>query len=102
MSFEKMIEDIVRRVVREELELAAAKRAVAEITIAEYAATRSISITTVRDAIRDGRLPAKKYGHAVRVPADAEIGARLGTKKAEEPPAVRAAGILDRVRGVRR
>lgn len=45
------------------------------ITVAEYAAARSISVSAVRAAIRSGRLPKVHSGRAVRVPADVEIAA---------------------------
>lgn len=56
------------------------------ITIAEYARQRSISPSTVRAAIRDGRLPAVHIGRAVRLRADAEFSTpvrRSGTSAAD-------------------
>lgn len=54
--------------------LAGAKNTGAElVTIATYAAHRKISQSTVRQAIRDGRLTATRCGRAVRLAADAEI-----------------------------
>lgn len=44
------------------------------VTVAEFARRRSISPSTVRHAIRDGRLPVTSIGRAVRVAADATIG----------------------------
>jgi excisionase family DNA binding protein len=43
------------------------------VTVDEYARRRSISVSTVRAAIREGRLPIERIGRAVRVPADASI-----------------------------
>ena len=44
------------------------------VTVAEYARARSISISTVRAAIREGRLAVERIGkRAVRVPANATI-----------------------------
>lgn len=54
----------------------------AHITVAEYAARRSISESTVRIAIREKRLPCLRVGRAVRVPADAEIKPPVKTRAA--------------------
>jgi len=48
----------------------------AHVTIAEYARARSVSPSTVRAAIREGRLPSLRVGRAVRVPSDVEIANR--------------------------
>ena len=95
-GLEEIIETIVRRVIREELAAAAKPCADDHITIADYAVARSISPSTVRAAIRDGRLPAVKIGRAVRVPANIEIGKPLvpPTKKTPETPAAIAARVL--------
>lgn len=66
-----MLEQIVRRVLREELAAIAPKTGL--VTVAAYAAARSISSSTVREAIRDGRLKATRIGRSVRVEAGAEI-----------------------------
>jgi excisionase family DNA binding protein len=42
----------------------------------EYAARHSIALSTVREAISDGRLPAMRIGRAVRVEAVAPIAPR--------------------------
>lgn len=80
------IDDHVRAIVRDELAKALAERAaVAEhVTVAEYAKRWSLSTSTVRAAIRDGRLPVKRIGRAVRVDADAEITARSATKRVDK------------------
>ena len=73
MSLEQDIEAIVRRVLREEL--AAFKAPAGLVTIVAYAEARSISPSTVRAAIKDGRLTATRIGRAVRLRADAEFTA---------------------------
>jgi excisionase family DNA binding protein len=63
------------------------------VTVADYARARSISKSTVRAAIRDGRLPAMKIGRAARVRADAQSGkpapadlvAQAGANRASRP-----------------
>lgn len=67
------------KALRDELASAAASPAAAEpqyVTVAEYARTRSISERTVREAIRDGRLPSIRFGRAVRIPSSARIERR--------------------------
>lgn len=73
-GLEQILEDIVRRVVREEL--AAAGRSAQPgglVSVAEYARQRSISPATVRAAIKAGRLGVVRNGRAWRVRADEEI-----------------------------
>lgn len=79
MSVEEAIETLVRRIVREELitfarQFAKEKASQRYVTIQHYAQARSISVSTVRNAIRGGKLPAMRMGSAVRVPDDVEIG----------------------------
>lgn len=95
MSLEETIEAIVRRVVREEI-ASAVKPQAQYVTVAAYAAARSISVSTVRAAIREGRLPKKPIGRSVRVPASAEISPPDGQRDADERTsrADRALGIL--------
>jgi excisionase family DNA binding protein len=71
-----MIREIVRAEVRAEVArvIAIGPTQPTHVSVAEYAAVRSISVPTVRNAIRSGRLPAIRIGTAVRVPVDAEIG----------------------------
>jgi hypothetical protein len=75
------IEELIRKLVREELQLELAKQPASKpassVSIADYAKARSISVSTVRNAIRSGRLKAMKIGSAVRVPAGEEIGRPL-------------------------
>ena len=75
------IEELIRVLVRDEVQRELAKVPTLQvppaspyISVAEYAKARSISVSTVRNAVREGRLPAMKIGTAVRVKSDAEIG----------------------------
>lgn len=68
------------QLVREEIDKRQALAAAAPelISVAEYARRRSISISTVRAAIRERRLDATRFGRtgrAVRIAADAAIRA---------------------------
>ena len=72
------LERLLRRLIREEVvaalrESSSASQPTGLVTVAEYAAARSISVSYVRAAIRDGRLASTKIGRAVRVQANAEI-----------------------------
>ena len=72
------LEALIRAIVRDELQAELSKveqqAAPSHVTVREYATARSISISTVRNAVRAGRLPAIRIGSAVRVQANAEIG----------------------------
>lgn len=99
------LEDLVRELVRDEVRAELAKTTTSPpaaptyVSAAEYARARSISVSSVRNAIRSGRLPALKIGAAVRVRADVEIGAPVvPTEGATAPPVVRAEQILARRR----
>lgn len=46
------------------------------VTVAAYAAQHSLGNSTVRRAIREGRLAHEKIGRLVRIPADAVIANR--------------------------
>jgi len=73
------LEDMLRRLIREELAKARNDEkpaAAVYITAAEYAGRHSISLSTVREALSDGRLPAMRIGRAVRVEASAVIAPR--------------------------
>ncbi len=72
-GLELEIEAIVRRVVDERL-AAASKPTVEHVTVADYARCHSVSTSTVRAAIREGRLEAIRIGRAVRVAANANLG----------------------------
>jgi excisionase family DNA binding protein len=75
-----MLGEVIRELVRSEVQaelsrvIATTPPQPAHVSVAAYAAARSISVSTVRNAIRAGRLPAIRIGTAVRVPVDAEIG----------------------------
>jgi hypothetical protein len=83
VSEPRFVDDVIRELVREEIRvelerIAAIRQPEASfVTIPEYARTRSISVSTVRAAIRAGRLPAMKFGAALRVRSDIEIGASV-------------------------
>jgi excisionase family DNA binding protein len=72
------LETMLRRIAREEAERVLTERDLRapseQVTAAEFARRRSLSVSTVRAAIADGRLQAVKIGRAVRIPANAEIG----------------------------
>lgn len=76
LKLDELIREIVRAEVRAEVTrvIATGPAQPTYVSVTEYAATRSISVSTVRNAIRAGRLPAIRIGTAVRVPVDAEIG----------------------------
>jgi hypothetical protein len=78
VELEAVLRSLVAELVAAEVKrtLAESKPIALEITIDAYAAARSISPSTVRAAISAGRLPAIRYGRAVRVPANVEIGTR--------------------------
>jgi excisionase family DNA binding protein len=92
------LEATIRAIVRDELAKAAPAPAAVQVTIAAYARQRSISVSTVRAAIRDGRLPSVKVGRAVRIPANADISAPVHKAHVAAPSEV-AARILRLVRG---
>jgi excisionase family DNA binding protein len=95
-ALEAMLERVVRKVMLERQELAATS-ADEMVTMAEFARRRSISESTVRAAIRAGRLSATKIGRAVRVRADAQIGEPAPSSSAStnaDTPRARAARIL--------
>jgi len=70
-------DDLVRAIVRDELAKAKpANDGDEHVTVAQYAARYAISERTVRDAIRDNRLPSIRIGRAVRVPPHVRIAAR--------------------------
>jgi excisionase family DNA binding protein len=72
----EQLKALIREVLREELATNSKPASANLVTVADYAAARSISASTVRKAIREKRLPSTKIGTAVRVPATAEIKAR--------------------------
>lgn len=86
-----VLEQLVADIELMKLELAELRRPRPTwITVADYAATRSIAESTVRSAVANGRLPSMKYGdtsRAIRVRADVEIGEPLRPKRSEVPDA---------------
>lgn len=98
LRLDEMIREIVRAEVRAEVAraLAIAPAQPTHVSVAEYAAARSISVSTVRNAIRSGRLPALRIGTAVRVPIDAEIGRPViaNANRHDANPVTRAGQIL--------
>ena len=94
----KQLAEFIRHIVREELAAQQPQRSADLVTIDAYAAARSISRSTVRQAIRDGRLPATRFGRAVRVDARVEIGEpgkkQDITRSMSPSPSARAERIL--------
>lgn len=92
------LDDMIREIVRAEVRAAIADIKPAhdqQVSVATYAASKSISQPTVRAAIRDGRLPAMRIGTAVRIAARAEIGRPVAAgKSTAATPASRADRIL--------
>jgi len=85
MSFERLIEDTLRRVIREELavaltssELAPAAPALqpAYLTISEAAHVAALHDNTIRKWIKDGSLRTQKAGRVHRIKRD-DLEARL-------------------------
>ena len=70
------------------------------VTMAVFAQMRGVSLSTVRAAIRDGRLTATKIGRSVRVAADATLGTPVHAVNSARP-AARAARILGLVGGAK-
>lgn len=104
---DKGIVEAIRQLVREEVRAELAKQPALQaapasqyISIGEYAKARSISVSTVRNAIRDGRLPAMKIGTALRVLSDAEIG--VSVVPAVNNPGPTPAQVADRILARRR
>jgi hypothetical protein len=98
LKLDELIREIVRAEVRAEVArvIATGPAHPTHVSVAEYAAARSISVSTVRNAIRARRLPAIRIGTAVRVPVDAEIGRPVTTTPdgRDANPVTRAEKIL--------
>lgn len=97
-GLENQLIDLVRNVVREELE-----KKHGLISVAAAAARISMSQKYIRSAIASGRLPAKRFGGALRVdPADVDaLGSEYSPRRrarAADSPAQRAAAALRRIR----
>jgi excisionase family DNA binding protein len=86
IALDMALRSLIVEIVREEVQRAMAGAAPAQpryVTIAEYAGRFSISQSTVRAAIREGVLPARHIGRALRIPETAEIGRRTRTAKVD-------------------
>lgn len=66
------LRDLIADLVREELQRQsqAETRAVAYVSVEEAATITSLSTRTIRDRIRDGRLPIQRLGRAIRIRRD--------------------------------
>lgn len=97
-SVEISLRALIRELVRSELAaitVTSASPPSRQISVAEYARDRSISVSTVRNAIRNGKLGAMRIGSAVRVRGDEEIGAPM--RPAGTPRPQSAGQIADRI-----
>lgn len=73
------LEEMVRRIVRDELaKQKPANDSTEWLTVALYAKRWAISQSTVREAIREGRLEHERVGRAVRIVSTAKIGQAKG------------------------
>jgi excisionase family DNA binding protein len=80
-----MIVAVVREVLAEHKQPDAAPE---YATVADYARRRQIAESTVRAAIRDGRLPALRIGRrAIRIPIAAEIGSLVNPARTADATA---------------
>lgn len=95
-----LIAEVVREEVRHALADATKPTSSHLNTVKAYSSARSISVSTVRAAIREGRLPAVRVGRAVRIPADAELSRPISPKQTATRTS-RADRILG-IAGVRR
>jgi hypothetical protein len=96
------LEATIRAIVRDEIARATPDASL--VTVAAYAASRSISESTVRAAIREGRLAVIRYGRtgrAVRIKASDEIGKAERKASAAEPTATDLAMRKVKLRAVR-
>lgn len=85
-DFAAALRPLVAELVAEQLAKLREAPAAELVTVDEYARRRSISTSTVRAAIREGRLLVERIGRAVRVPAAAAIA---------RPPSSAAAAARD-------
>lgn len=101
-AFAADLEAAVRAVVRDELERRAGGAGAELVTVAAYAGRRSISKSTVRAAIADGRLEAVKIGRSVRIPANAAIERPARAADEVEARALARLGVRSRTGTPRR
>lgn len=75
------LEETIRAIVRDELakQKPANEDASAYLTVDEYARRWSLSTSTVREAIREGRLAVERVGRAIRIQSNARIGTAATT-----------------------
>lgn len=99
-DFEAKLRELVRQVVVEVLAEQGGGAGGELVTVAKYAERCSISQSTVRAAIADGRLEAVKIGRAVRIPANATIATPVRTATDVEAKALELLGVRS-ARGAR-
>ncbi len=100
-ALEQEFAEIVRRVVREEVRAALSAGDGGSprlVTVAQYAKARSISVSSVRAAIRDGRLDVRRIGRAIRIEMQADIRSRADAPARADTEG-RAARVLGLVAG---
>lgn len=79
------LEQLIRKIVRDELAKVKPEPVTPDlVTVAEYARARSISESTVRQAIAEKRLAVVRIGRSVRVPAGATITKRAANDDVTE------------------
>jgi len=93
IDYERFFER-VRQILREELDKRAAPTGL--ISIREFAVRHSLAESTIRNAIREGRLVAERHGRAVRIAAGSKIAPR---RASNSNVSGRADKILSLVRG---
>jgi excisionase family DNA binding protein len=99
-GFEDKLREMIREVVQEEIAKAGGAAGGELVTVAKYAERCSISQSTVRAAIADGRLEAVKIGRAVRIPANATIARPARAVDDTEAKALELLGVRS-ARGAR-
>lgn len=95
-DFEQALVELVRRTVREELEAQSKPRSEpALLSVAAAAARIDMSESFIRGAIREGRLPARRFGRSVRVaPDDVDALTTRRPNATAESPRDRAARVV--------
>jgi excisionase family DNA binding protein len=97
-AIEQLLAEV--QALRAELAESRAERRTAYVTIVDFARSHDLGVSTVRAAIRDGRLAATKIGRSVRIAADAVIGKPVRAGEATSA-AARRERVLAIVRGGR-
>jgi excisionase family DNA binding protein len=101
VTLEQYLRSLVREEAREAMrEVLAARAAGVDelVTIAAFARARSISPSTVRKALRDGRLDATRIGRSIRIHAGASIRPRSAARADADAAMASAARRLGVVR----